>query len=176
MFKCRAKRQPLNDWLYKVHCEVQQLVVDERRCVCDCMCMTGFGPMHAEDGCGLIASTLSLLYTPTPIYTDQPSAHSPKKKKKRKIHSYEMLKHDNAATPLTKNEFDRTYSSPLQVLSNSVKQTGLYNNRIIFWGHVEHLLLRTDTENAKSRLKEQCCTSICSVYIIFITLITATAH
>ncbi len=30
-----------------------------------------------------------------------------------------MLKHDNAATPWTKNEFDRTYSSPLQMLSNN---------------------------------------------------------
>ncbi len=43
--------------------------------------------------------------------------HTHQKKKKKK--SYEMLKHDNAATPWTKNEFDRTYSSPLQMLSNN---------------------------------------------------------
>ncbi len=33
-----------------------------------------------------------------------------------------MLKHDNAATPWTKNEFDGLYSSPLQMLSNNVKE------------------------------------------------------
>jgi len=60
-------------------------VLDEQLCVWDCKCMTGFGPMHAEDEFGLMGSTLSLLYTPTPILINRVHTHQ-KNKKIKKIH------------------------------------------------------------------------------------------
>ncbi len=73
-------------------------MLDEQLRVWDCKCMTGFGPMHAEDEFGLMGSTLSLLYTPTPILSTECTLT--KKNLTKKKNTVEMLKHDNAANSL----------------------------------------------------------------------------